>query len=243
MAIDTVTRECKGLARDASRSSNPADGSAIANVPLDGPAEVAATVARVRANQPAWEALGIKGRAQWLDKLRDWLLDHQDEIADTMQRGDRQGPRRGRGRGRLRRRPDQLLRQEGRASTSATRSVRRALAADEGRRSCKVQYRPYPVVGVISPWNFPLILSLGDAIPALHGRAPRSSSSPPSSRPLGLSEIVEAWKSEIGGPDVFDVRQRHGRDRLGAGRRGRLRPVHRLRPDRPRRCSRARPRP
>src|SRR4029078_8737232 len=31
----------------------------------------------------------------------------------------------------------------------------------------KVQSRPYPVVGVISPWNFPLILSLGDAIPAL----------------------------------------------------------------------------
>ena len=30
-----------------------------------------------------------------------------------------------------------------------------------------MQYRPYPVVGVISPWNFPLILSLGDAIPAL----------------------------------------------------------------------------
>ena len=58
----------------------------IANVPLDGPAEVAETVARVRANQPAWEELGIKGRAQWLYKLRDWILDHQDEIADTMQR-------------------------------------------------------------------------------------------------------------------------------------------------------------
>ena len=58
----------------------------IANVPIDGPAEVAATVARVRANQPAWEELGIKGRAEWLYKLRDWLLDHQDEIADTMQR-------------------------------------------------------------------------------------------------------------------------------------------------------------
>ena len=40
----------------------------------------------MRANQPAWEALGFKGRAQWLYKLRDWILDHQDEIADTMQR-------------------------------------------------------------------------------------------------------------------------------------------------------------
>ncbi|WP_250537272.1 aldehyde dehydrogenase family protein [Caballeronia sp. AZ10_KS36] len=31
----------------------------------------------------------------------------------------------------------------------------------------KVTYSPYPVVGVISPWNFPLVLSFIDAIPAL----------------------------------------------------------------------------
>lgn len=31
----------------------------------------------------------------------------------------------------------------------------------------KVTYAPYPVVGVISPWNFPLVLSFIDAIPAL----------------------------------------------------------------------------
>jgi aldehyde dehydrogenase (NAD+) len=31
----------------------------------------------------------------------------------------------------------------------------------------KTTYIPYPVVGVISPWNFPLVLSFIDAIPAL----------------------------------------------------------------------------
>ncbi|QIB67066.1 aldehyde dehydrogenase family protein [Kineobactrum salinum] len=47
------------------------------------------------------------------------------------------------------------------------------LAAPEGRSSSNAeisfenQYVPYPVVGVISPWNFPLVLSLLDAIPAL----------------------------------------------------------------------------
>src|SRR5690606_13855289 len=29
------------------------------------------------------------------------------------------------------------------------------------------QYVPYPLVGVISPWNFPLTLALIDALPAL----------------------------------------------------------------------------
>ena len=57
----------------------------IATLPLDGAERVREVVSRVRANQPEWEALGIKGRRQWLGKLRDWLLDHQDEIADTMQ--------------------------------------------------------------------------------------------------------------------------------------------------------------
>ena len=84
MAIDTAGES--PATAETFEVINPADGSVIANVPVDGPAEVAATVARVRANQPAWEALGIKGRARWLGKLRDWLLDHQDEIADTMQR-------------------------------------------------------------------------------------------------------------------------------------------------------------
>ena len=71
-------------------------------------------------------------------------------------------------------------------------------------KKLKVTYRPYPVVGVISPWNFPLILSLGDAIPALIAGC-AVVIKPSEITPLGLSEIVEAWKSEIGGPDVFDV--------------------------------------
>ena len=71
-------------------------------------------------------------------------------------------------------------------------------------KKLKVQYRPYPVVGVISPWNFPLILSLGDAIPALMAGA-AVVIKPSEITPLGLGEIVEAWKTEIGGPDVFDV--------------------------------------
>ncbi len=35
---------------------------------------------------------------------------------------------------------------------------------------------PYPLVGVISPWNFPFLLSLIDAIPALLAAVPCSSS-------------------------------------------------------------------
>src|SRR6478735_4578947 len=65
---------------------NPATGETIATLPVDSPAAVAETVARVRAAQPDWEAMGIEGRYHWLGKLRDWILDNQDLILDTMQR-------------------------------------------------------------------------------------------------------------------------------------------------------------
>src|SRR5829696_6925808 len=171
MAIDTVN----GSARASTESfevTNPADGSVIASVPLDAPADVAETVARVRANQPAWEALGSKGRAE--------AASESVYITDLINFYGKKGHK--------------FIGDEKVPAHSPLMKVKKL----------KVQYRPYPVVGVISPWNFPLILSLGDAIPALVAGA-AVVIKPSEITPLGLTEIVEAWKSEIGGPDVFDV--------------------------------------
>jgi betaine-aldehyde dehydrogenase len=200
MAIDTAAAPTTD--RKTFEVRNPADGTVITNIPTDGPEEVAATVARVRANQPAWEQLGIKGRARWLGKLRDWLLDNQDRVAETMQRET----------GKVwaeassetpyvcdlvnfySRKAHKFIGDERVPAHSPLMKVKKL----------KVTYRPYPVVGVISPWNFPLILSLGDAIPALIAGA-AVVIKPSEVTPLALGEIVEAWKREIGGPDVLDV--------------------------------------
>ena len=210
---------------------NPATGELIEAIPVDSPEAVAATVARVRANQPEWEAMGIEGRYHWLGKLRDWLLDNARAGARHDAGGDRQGPRRRRQRAGLPRRPDQLLRHPAPRGSSA----RRASAPTRPcwpRRSCVIQYRPHPVVGIISPWNFPLILSLGDSIPALQaGRAVVIK--PSEFTPLGLTEVIEAWKQRDRRPRRLRLRPGRRRDRRRPGRRGRLRPVHRLRPHRP----------
>ena len=63
----------------------PIDGSVIRSVPVDSPERVAEVVARVRAAQPEWEALGFEGRYRWLGKLRDWIFDNADPLADVMQ--------------------------------------------------------------------------------------------------------------------------------------------------------------
>jgi acyl-CoA reductase-like NAD-dependent aldehyde dehydrogenase len=202
MAIDTVTESARKDARESFEVINPADDSVIASVPLDGPDDVAATVARVRANQPAWEELGIKGRAEWLYKLRDWILDHQDEIADTMQRES--GKVRGEAAGEAVYLVD-LINFYGKKARKYIGDEKVPAHSPLMKvKKLKVQYRPYPVVGVISPWNFPLLLSLGDAIPALIAGC-AVVIKPSEITPLGLSEVIEAWKTEIGGPDIFDV--------------------------------------
>ncbi|HMJ72853.1 MAG TPA: aldehyde dehydrogenase family protein [Solirubrobacterales bacterium] len=179
---------------------NPATGDPIATVSIDSPQDVADTVARVRANQPEWEAIGIEGRYSWLSKLRDWLLDNTERVLDTMQAET----------GKVR--PDasnepaylaDLINFYGAKAAKfigeeAIRPHTPLLAA----KKLRVQYRPHPVVGIISPWNFPLILALGDAIPALQAGA-AVVVKPSEFTPLGLAEVVKAWKEEIGGPDVL----------------------------------------
>jgi acyl-CoA reductase-like NAD-dependent aldehyde dehydrogenase len=183
---------------------NPATGEVIAKLPVDSAEVVAKTVARVRAAQPDWEAMGIEGRYHWLGKLRDWILDNSDRILDTMQRET------GKVRADASNEPTYLADTinfygKGAAKFIGDESVRphSPLLAS---KKLVVQYRPQPVVGIISPWNFPLILSLGDAIPALMAGA-AVVIKPSEFTPLGIAEIAAAWKHEIGGPDVFDVVQ------------------------------------
>jgi betaine-aldehyde dehydrogenase len=183
---------------------NPATGGLIATIPVDSPEAVAETVARVRANQAEWEAIGIEGRYHWLGRLRDWLLDNQERVLDTMQLET------GKVRADASNEPAYLADLINFYGTRAAKFIGeesvRPHSALLAAKKLRVQYRPHPVVGIISPWNFPLILALGDAIPAMQAGA-AVVIKPSEFTPLGLAEVVKAWKQEIGGPDVLDCVQ------------------------------------
>ena len=183
---------------------NPATGETIASVPVDSPQAVAETVARVRANQPEWEAMGIEGRYHWLGKLRDWLLDNQQQVLDGMQAET------GKVRGDAAIEPIYLADLINFYGTKAAKFIGEESVRPHSpllaSKKLRIQYRPHPVVGIISPWNFPLVLALGDAIPALQAGA-AVVIKPSEFTPLGVAEVVKAWKEEIGGPDVFDCVQ------------------------------------
>jgi betaine-aldehyde dehydrogenase len=189
-----------GAATDHLDVLNPATGATIAEVPIDSPERVAETVARVRANQAEWEALGIEGRYRWLGRLRDWLFDNHERVLDTMQAET--GKVRGDTTAETVYLTDLINFYGSKAAKFIGDETVRPHSPLMAAKKLMVQYRPYPVVGVISPWNFPLALALGDAIPALQAGA-AVVVKPSEFTPLGIDEIVKAWKEEIGGPDVF----------------------------------------
>jgi acyl-CoA reductase-like NAD-dependent aldehyde dehydrogenase len=145
---------------------NPATGRIIRTLPVTSPDEVGAMVARARAAQPAWEALGYEGRGRVLRRMRKWLVDNGERVIRTImdETGktyeDASVAELAYGAGALgfwaKHAPRYL----------ADEQVRPSNRFIPGRRAV-VRYRPVGVVGVIGPWNYPLNNTFGDAIPAL----------------------------------------------------------------------------
>jgi acyl-CoA reductase-like NAD-dependent aldehyde dehydrogenase len=153
-------------ATDTIDVENPATGQVIRTLPVTSPDEVTAMVARARAAQPAWEALGFEGRARVLRRMQKWLVDNSERVIATIveETGktyeDAIVAEIAYGAGALgfwaKRAPKYL----------ADEKVRPSNKFIPGRRAV-VRYRPVGVVGVIGPWNYPLNNTFGDAIPAL----------------------------------------------------------------------------
>jgi succinate-semialdehyde dehydrogenase/glutarate-semialdehyde dehydrogenase len=141
---------------------NPRTGRFDFQIPVPVPGAVAARAGELRAAQHDWSAAGLAARVDVLQRWKQQLVAQSEEIvaALTVDTGrhllalaefngtlgviDRwcaQAPA--------------LIREEsGQSKAQPTITFRTQLV-------------PYPLVGVISPWNFPLTLSLIDAIPAL----------------------------------------------------------------------------
>src|SRR3954451_5583749 len=145
---------------------NPATGQIVRTIPATQPDEVAAIVARARAAQPGWEALGFEGRARILRRAQKWVVDNAERIIETIVSETGKT------------REDAQLAEVGYAAHAFGFWAKKApdYLADEKVHSSNpfvlgrklvIRYRPVGVVGIIGPWNYPLTNSFGDAIPAL----------------------------------------------------------------------------
>ncbi|MBA2239630.1 MAG: aldehyde dehydrogenase family protein [Solirubrobacterales bacterium] len=193
--------------------TEPATGRTISSVPVLDRDGVARLVERARAAQPGWQALGYKARGDLMRDMRAWIVANRKRVIET------------------------LCRESGKTYDDAQLELfycadalgfwaKRApkWLADERERphspmlaGRKVinRYVPYGVVGVIGPWNYPLVNNFGDAIPALMA-GNTVILKPASATPLSSMLMAEGMR-EVGVPDdVFAVANGGGGEVGGA---------------------------
>ena len=143
---------------------NPRTGRTDFDLPVASADEVDAKAARLRENQKAWSAMGLQGRsgvmARWLGEVRkraaaiaeadaeDTGGCHTSYLQGFITMGNIGG---------------WLEDAAGALEKAGYRGPSRAVPSVEVR----TQFVPYPLCGVISPWNAPMMLALLDAVPAL----------------------------------------------------------------------------
>jgi len=145
---------------------NPATLEKLADVPVATAADLASCAARARKAQAVWQETSFAERARLFYHLRDLLLDEQDRLADVVTSET--------GRPRAEAYGNELFYLCG-AIGSWAKNGRAYLNPHKVRPSFLLMkakkvistYSPLGVIGIISPWNFPLTLTLGEALPAL----------------------------------------------------------------------------
>ena len=180
---------------------NPADGMIVGEVPVDTPEAVAAKAAELRSHQPEWEALGPRGRMRWLMTFQEWILDNAEHITDIVQSESGK--------------PRAEAATEAPASADSlnywARTAEKALFDKHAKPHTPLQrvkrltlvHRPYPLVGMIAPWNFPFAMAGMDVPPALAAGC-AVLLKPSEVTPLSGIEFVRGW-ADIDAPAVLGV--------------------------------------
>jgi succinate-semialdehyde dehydrogenase/glutarate-semialdehyde dehydrogenase len=139
-------------------STNPATGEEVGRFPIASADDVAAAVARAREASTWWAGLGYAGRRQRLLRYRSVLANRLGELTALVRR------------------------EAGKPAAEATVEAGAAIdhiawAATHGRRvlgqrkvrssllmaehAAYLEYLPYGVIGVIGPWNYPVLTPIG----------------------------------------------------------------------------------
>lgn len=149
-------------------SHNPATGEVIARFEITPAAEVAAKIQRARAAQVLWGKQSFVERCASLARLKDILFCRRQEIAEVVTREV--------GKPRLEALlADVTVAIDTAAHYSDPARVARLLRPEpvtHGNLALKgksgaIHYQPFGIIGIISPWNYPIAVPIGQMIPAL----------------------------------------------------------------------------
>jgi len=147
-------------------SFNPATGELIGAVPATPPEDVQSVVDAVAAVQPAWGALTLEERGRYLERAAQVVLEEDDDIRDLIVR-EQGKPRAEAFAMEVLPTVDALgwIAREG-AQILADEKISMPQAFLKTKRSTFV-YEPLGVIGIISPWNYPWSIPMGEVALAL----------------------------------------------------------------------------
>lgn len=145
---------------------NPATGELIGTSPLNTPEDVKKAIMTARQVQPAWAALPVRERVKYIRRVRDYVVAHAGEIAETISRDN--------GKDRI----DALMAEVLTAAMGSSYYMKKAkcflkdqklgtgniMTINKRSTICRI---PFGVIGIISPWNYPFAIPFAEIIMAL----------------------------------------------------------------------------
>jgi succinate-semialdehyde dehydrogenase / glutarate-semialdehyde dehydrogenase len=169
----------------------PATAEPLGRVPKCEADDVELAVQKARAAQERWRETDFATRRNILLRFHDLVLDRQDEVLDVLQLES----------GKARRHGFEEIMDVAMVSRYYARTAERYLRTRRRRGAFPVltqsweHHYPVGVVGVVSPWNYPLTLSISDALPAIaagNAVVMKADSNTPYSALEGLALMREA---------------------------------------------------
>lgn len=189
--------------------SNPATGAKFGEVQMTTPDAVQNAVDEMRRSLPIWSGKSVKERIRILRKFQTLLIDERDEISRVVNQDGGKS------------RQDSLIElfvsvdMLAQYCRNAPKWLRRKRVSSGLYifKKCFVEYRPHGVVAILSPWNYPLLISLSSIVAALI--AGNTVVLKPSEVTPATGVLVERLFQEI--PELAPfVRVVHGDGRVGA---------------------------
>ena len=199
--------------RERLEVDQPFTGGPLGTVPRCTPEDVEAAIKRAREAQKSWRKTPFADRKRIFLRYHDLILKNQEEIIDLIQMET----------GKARRHAFEEILDNTVVSRYYANTAEQHLASHSRAGAfpllTKTSEHRYPVgvVAIISPWNYPLALSVGDAIPALaagNGVVIKPDSQTPftalwafrlleeAGLPKGLVQVVTGSGSELGTPMI-----------------------------------------
>lgn len=198
--VERLTAIIRTTTDESRRTVSPLTGDEIATVPVSSVDDVSAAFEAARRAQRAWARTSLQARQRMLLRLHDLVLDRQEELLDLIQLES----------GKARAHAfDEIAhlaltaRYYGRRLAAIVGPHRRS-GVYPGLTSVRQVQQPKGVVGVISPWNYPLTMAISDGLAALAaGNAVVHK--PDSQSPLTALAGVELLRDAGFPPEIWQV--------------------------------------